>query len=149
MNYTLMILLADTAKVTEDALPSWGKYVLGPLGCLVLLLVYAVYTERYRIPQLHTVIKGMKTRLCEMQERLDALGEKHSIKKDEIRAKAETREDELEVEVRRLRDKISKEKSARAWWQAKATGAFKRLKEDLSIPEDIDKTHYDYGGSGS
>jgi len=140
----LVILLADTAaEATADpAIPSWGKYVLGPLGCLVLLLIYAVYTERYRIPKFEGLLTSKETSLKEVRTELETLRDKNSLRQEEIRKEAEAREDELEAEVRRLKDKIAKEKSARAWWQAKATGAFKRLKEDVSIPEDIDKTHY-------
>jgi len=144
----LMILLADTATKTaaDPTIPSWGKYVLGPLGCLVLLLVYAIYTEKYRIPKFEGLLKTKDDALKEARDELSTLREQNSIKREEIRDKAESREDDLEAEIRKLQAKVAKEKSARAWWQAKATGAFKRLDEELSIPEDIDKTHY--GGDG-
>jgi hypothetical protein len=140
--FLLLAENADKAAQAADTMPGWAKYVLGPVGALVLLIVYAVYTEKYRMTAIKKVIDDLKDELKEARNDLDTFRDTNSIKKDEIREKAEAREDELEVEIRRLKDKIAKEKSARAWWQAKATGAYKRLEEDLSIPEDIDKTHF-------
>ena len=117
----MLLELAQAAAESADAMPSWVKYVLGPLGALVLLLVYAYYTEKVRIPALRKQIK-------ELRNQVDETRDLSSIKKSTIRRTADERESELESEVGRLR-------AARAWWQAKATGAFKRLKEDLTPPE--------------
>jgi hypothetical protein len=129
-----LLLLAETAAATEG-LPPWAKYILGPLGTLVLLGVYAWHTEKKRIP---TVIVQIK----EAQAALTILRDSHKLEMEALRTKCDEDEDKLRKEIQKWRDKHTKERSTRAWWQSKAEGFAKQLGEDSGIPPDIDKTHY-------
>jgi hypothetical protein len=130
----LLLLLAQTADATEG-LPPWAKYILGPVGVLVLLLVYAWRTEKHRIPD---VIKQIQT----AQAALQLLRDSHKGEMDALRKKCDEDEDKLRKEIATWRDKHTKERSVRAWWQSKAEGFAKQLGEESGIPPDIDKTFY-------
>lgn len=129
-----LLLLAETAPAT-DGLPPWAKYILGPVGVLVLLLVYAWRTEKFRIPD---VIKQIQ----EAQAALQLLRDSHKAEMQELREKGEADEDKLRAELQVWRDKHTKERSVRAWWQSKAEGFAKQLGEESGIPPDIDKTFH-------
>jgi hypothetical protein len=129
-----LILLAQTADATEG-LPPWAKYVLGPLGVLVLLLVYAYRTEKHRIPDVIVQIKAK-------DDAIQLLRDSHKSEMEALREKHDSEEDELRKEIQTWRDKHTKERSVRAWWQSKAEGFAKQLGEESGIPPDIDKTYH-------
>jgi hypothetical protein len=130
----VIVTLAQSADAT-DGMPQWGKYALGPLGALVIMGAYAFYTEKKRIP-------GVVDQIKEAQKALENIRDEHKKETEALRAKFETEEKTLEKEIQLWRDKHTKERSARVWWQSKAEGFAKQLGEDSGIPPDIDKTHY-------
>lgn len=132
--WSLLLLLAETAPAA-DGLPPWAKYILGPVGALALCVVYAVYTEKKRIPAVIAQIK-------DAQAALTILRDSHKEEMNKLRTKCEEDEDKLRKELRLWRDKHTKERSARAWWQSKAEGFAKQLGEESGIPPDIDKTFH-------
>ena len=130
----MLIVLAQAADST-DGLPAWAKYILGPLGALALLGIYAWHTEKKRIPQ---VIEQIK----QAQKELTQLRDDHKKELETVREKGEAEERRLEDEIQKWRDKHTKERTTRAWWQSKAEDFAKRLGEESGIPPDIDKTYY-------
>lgn len=142
----LFYLLAETQPAgpppAAAAMPEWLSYVLGPLGALVLLLVYAWYTERRRIPKFQSLIAGLKTDLQALQVSKDSLVSTHSIKKDSLRSVFDDEKKELTDKIEEWRDRHTKEKAVRAWYQAKAQALAEDAGEQLGPPPDIDRTHY-------
>ncbi len=132
---TDVLLLLAEAAATADGLPGWAKNRLGPLGALVLLGVYAYYTEKKRIP---AVVEQIK----KAQMDLTTLRDDHKVETNELRTKHEADEDKLRDDIQEWRDRHTKERGARAWWQSKAEGLAKQLDIEVGIPPDIDKTHY-------
>lgn len=116
-------------------MPEWLKLILGPVGALVLLAIYAYYTEKKRIP---AVIKQIQ----DATAALAILRDDHKKEMDALRDKCEVDEKELRSAIQEWRDKHTKERSVRSWWQAKAEDFAKQLGAESGIPPDIDKTYY-------
>lgn len=129
MFYAILAQTADLAS-QADMLPDWAKLMLGPLGLVVACLVWIIYTEKMRIPRLVEKLEG------EQDEQ------------DELRKHYESREEQLRAELTRCRDKYTKERAVRAWWQSKAEGFAKQLGTDSGIPPDINKTSMGSLGTG-
>lgn len=145
MDMTLFYLLAETQPAAPSpgaAMPEWLNFILGPLGALVLLLVYAWYTEKRRIPKFQSLIEGFKADLQALQVSKDSLMSTHSIKKDSLRSAFDDERKELETKIEEWRDRHTKEKAVRAWYQAKAQALAEDAGEQLGPPPDIDRTHY-------
>lgn len=129
----VFLFLAEAA--TADGLPGWAKFLLGPLGALALLGIYAYYTEKKRIPAVVEKIEKAQTDLTTLRD-------EHKVETNELRTKHEKEEDKLRDDIQEWRDRHTKERSSRAWWQSKAEGLAKQLDIEVGIPPDIDKTHY-------
>lgn len=130
-----LTLLANADTVDASGLPWWAKYLLGPLGTLVLLIIYAIRTEKVRIPKLIELLEAE-------QKENDDLRDKVATVEKATRVEMQVHVANLTTRLRRCRDKYTKERSTRTWWQAKAEAAYDRLGEKSGIPKDIDKTSY-------
>lgn len=128
----MLLFLAQVAPADpHHDLPAWAKYVMGPFGALIILGVYAWRTEKHRIPE-------MSAMLAAEQARVKALYDENEREKDELRAALEVKIGKVENELRVCREKYTKERATRTWWQAQARAH--GVQEPL--PEDIDKTSF-------
>jgi len=134
------LLLAQDAHV--DALPVWAKYLLGPLGTLVLMGVYAYWTEKKRVPQFIIVIAAKDGLIEHLQSKHEDFRDRCESEKDQMRRDFAVKELGLERDVQDWRDRHTKEKSVRAWYQAQAESLADDAGEKLKPPPDIDRTHY-------
>lgn len=134
----VLFQFAAVVASAAEGLPDWAKYVLGPTGALVLLAIYAYVTEKKRIPSL---IK----QLLEAQHKIELVRIDGKEEVSALRTKTEKRETQLETTITEWRDKHTKERTVRAWWQSKAEDAYQQLDKEVGIPPDIDKTYF--GGS--
>jgi len=116
---------AQAAQASGGELHPWAKYILGPLGALILLGIYAWHTERTRMPKLASL-------LLTEQKKSDTLRDECDAAKKELRTK---HSEELAL----MNEKLNKEVRARIYWQthAEALGA-----EYDSIPKDIGRTAF-------
>lgn len=122
--------------LAQEGLPDWAKLVLGPLGALVVMGVYAWHTERTRIPELRAEARARDQALA--QARKECAAEKQALMDV-----ADREEAALEAELRAIRGKLTKERALRAWWQRGAQDMATRAGEELPpIPTDIDSTFY-------
>lgn len=136
-----LLLLAQDAQAT-DGLPVWAKYILGPLGALVLMGIYAYRIEKVTKPAYKKIIDDKDALIEEARKKLHDFRDKCEADKEELRAKFEVKEKVLERDVQDWRDRHTKEKSVRAWYQAQAEQLADDAGEKLKPPPDIDKTHY-------
>jgi len=120
------LMLAQAAGDATDVMPTWAKLVVGPLGALAGSIAWIIYTERVRMPRL----TGL---LATTQEKVETV-------RKVLEDKMEAREERLQIAVRNCRNKYTKERTARVWWQGKALDFAERLGEKTGIPQDIDKT---------
>lgn len=137
----LILLLAEGAQVA-DGLPAWAKYILGPLGALVLMGVYAYRNEKITKPAYKKIIDDKDVLIDVGRKKLHEFRDKCDADKEEMREKFEVKERVLERDVQDWRDRHTKEKSVRAWYQAQAEQMADEAGEKLKPPPDIDKTHY-------
>jgi hypothetical protein len=142
MDLDIILLLAQEAAPATDGLPAWAKYILGPLGALVLMGVYAYWTEKKRIPQFVAVLDQKDKVIKELQTKNESFRDKCEEDKEKLRASFETKEKILERDVQDWRDRHTKEKAVRAWYQSQAQQLADDVGEKLKPPPDIDKTHY-------
>jgi len=143
----LFYLLAQTPPPghpppPSGGMPEWLSYILGPLGALVLLLVYAWYTEKKRIPKFQTTIDGLAGKLDAAQKAQAGLGVAHRSELAGMRTAHEARKTELTDKIEEWRDRHTKEKAVRAWYQAQAQSMAEEGGKELGVPPDIDRTHY-------
>lgn len=146
MDIDFIFLLAQGADAAAtpatDGLPVWAKYLLGPLGTLVLMGVYAYWTEKVRVPKFQEVFTNLEERIKAANQRNEAFRTKCEEDKDAMRKAWETKEKLLEREIADWRDRHTKEKSVRAWYQSQAQHLADDVGEKLKPPPDIDRTHY-------
>lgn len=139
-----MDLLLPLAQAASDAstIPEWAKYVLGPLGALVLLLVYAIYTEKYRLPELKKLLVEYQTKIGERCPR--GRFECETIR-GKMRKAYEAREDKLEKRLRNWMSRHSREKTRRIFFQTEAHRLAKQAGEDTpKLPDEISATSYEH-----
>lgn len=148
--------LAQAAADSTDV-PTWAKYVLGPLGALVLLGVYAIWTERYRMPEIKRLLLAAQAKLevrcprerTECEKRCHRSQEDCDDQRRKMRIKYETNEKKLEAAQSAVRSRYFKEKTRRIWWRQKATDLAEKHGEPVpKMPRDIDQaTAMDMGFS--
>ena len=124
-----LLLLAQSADST-DGLPSWAKWILGPLGALVIMGVYAYRTEKHRMPKLAQL-------LLDEQNKNDKLQKENEKEKDELRADYEGRLEKAKDELTACREKYTKERASRAWWQASAEAKGVDIESDAIMYEAV------------
>lgn len=144
MEFDIVFLLAGTVEhaAPPDGLPAWAKYVLGPLGALVLMGIYAYWTEKVRVPKYQSVFAGLEERIKSANERNEKFRDKCESDKEKMRTDFDVRETSLEREIADWRDRHTKEKSLRAWYQAQAQQLADDHGDELNPPTDINRTHY-------
>lgn len=138
LTYLLLLAQSDlnsTAAQSVDGMPFWAKLLVGPLALTAGLVIWTFYTETKRIPRLSTMLR-------EEQKENDSIRDKCNEEKEKLRAHYEDREAKLRIAYRKCRDKYTKERSARAWWQSQAANFANQLGTKANIPRDIDKTSY-------
>lgn len=138
LTYLLLLAQSDlntTASQSVDIMPFWAKLLVGPLALTAGLVIWTFYTETQRIPKLVGLLR-------EEQKENDGLRDKCNEEKERLRAHYEDREYKLRIAYRKCRDKYTKERSARAWWQSQAANFANQLGTKANIPRDIDGTSY-------
>jgi hypothetical protein len=140
----LFYLLAQTppSGPPPPAPEGWLSYVLGPLGALVLMIVYAWYTEKKRIPKMQVAADDLAAKLEEAGKAKTALEAGHRAELDGLRKYHDARKAELTEKIDEWQARHTKERGVRAWYQAKGQALAKDAGKQLGPPPDIEKTHY-------
>lgn len=143
MNLEPLLLLAEGTK------PDWISMVLGPVGVLVLLLIYAWYTEKKRLPSLVEQLKACQAKnvslLKDRETDLDAMRAEHKLELEKLRSDLEERENAVEDKVDKAAAKLSKERGLRIYWESTTAALCKRHDEEIPKPPDDVSTTF-YGG---
>jgi len=146
MNLVFLLLLAED---TATAMPEWMEPVLGPIGVLVLLLIYAWYTEKKRLPALVEQLKVCQAKkvalLKDRETDLNTLRATHKVEQEELRSSLEGRENAVEEKASKSAAKLAKERGLRIYWEGVAQSLCKQHEEEIPKPPDDVSTTF-YGG---
>lgn len=118
-----LLLFAQEVAKTAEGLPYWLQLVLGPLGVLVVLCIYAYRTEKHRIPTLSKLLAAEQMKNDTLR---DDAEKKEDILRQQMRDEYEPRLTQLGGELKTCREKYTKERGLRTWWQAQAQAGIRR-----------------------
>jgi hypothetical protein len=131
-----LFVLAQAVPDVTDGMPPWMKYVLGPLGALVLMGIYAYHTEKHRMPKLSGMLIAAQAEAKKIDTDCDDA-------KAKMRKAYEAREEKLRKQVDQWKSRHSRENTRRIFWQTTAIDIARRAKEpEPKMPTELTRTNY-------
>ncbi len=110
------------------------KYVLGPLGALILLGIYAWRTETVRLPKLVALLETAQSETRQVRKDCDGA-------KGKMRKLYEQREEALREQLDRWKARHARENTRRIFWQTTATDIARRNGEEKpEMPRELTRT---------